>query len=66
MRYRLDKSYFKKQSIMEADHNELYWNTKSIEERLSAAWFLTCQAYNISFENPPPMDKTYFRKRNRK
>jgi hypothetical protein len=65
MEYRLDKNYFKKQSAKEAGHNEIYWRGKSIEERLTAAWYLTCQAYNISFTDPPRIDKTYFNKRRR-
>jgi len=66
MVYKLDKSHFKKQNLKEADHNEKYWKTRSVTERLSAAWYLICQAYNIPYDNPPGMDKTYFRKRSRK
>jgi hypothetical protein len=65
MQYRLDKTYFKKQSVQEADHYEKYWAQKTFEERLAAAWYLTCQAFNISYENPPRMDKKIFRKRRR-
>ena len=65
MEYRLDKNYFNKQTVQESDHNESYWLKKTIEERLSAAWYLTCQAFNISFTNPPRTDKTFFLKRHR-
>lgn len=66
MKYRLDKNHFKKQTLWEADHREGYWLKKSVEDRLSAAWYLTCQVYNISYENPPPLDKTCFSKKLRK
>ena len=65
MQYRMDKTYFKKQTVHEADHNEDYWNERSIEERLAAAWYLTCQAFNISADNPPRMKKNLFKKRKR-
>jgi hypothetical protein len=65
MEYRLDKNYFKKQTVREADHHETYWQGKSVEERLSAAWYLTCQAFNISFYDPPGIDNTCFNKRRR-
>jgi hypothetical protein len=65
MEYRLDKSYFKNQTFHEADHNEKYWVGKSIEDRLSAAWYLACLAYNLSYEDPPPMNKTLFKMKKR-
>jgi hypothetical protein len=65
MGYRMDKNYFKKQTLQEADHNENYWKDKSVEERLSAAWYLICHAYNISYTDPPRMDKNYFKIRKR-
>jgi len=61
----LDKNYFKKQTVQEADHNEKYWKEKSVEERLSAVWYLICQVYQISYEQPPQMNKYFFRKRKR-
>ncbi|MFC2126692.1 hypothetical protein ACFLU5_18045 [Bacteroidota bacterium] len=63
--YRLDKTAFKRQSLLEADNNLDYWRSKSPEERLQAAWYLTCSAYGIPFDNTRRMDKTYFTKRRR-
>ena len=34
----------------------------SMEERFKAVWMLTCEAYGIDPENPPPMRKNVVRK----
>ncbi len=62
---RLDKSYFKKQSLAEADNNRSYWMSKSPYERLVAAYRLSLRAYGYDPNHPPAMDKTYFEKRKR-
>ena len=43
--------------------NVQFWSKKTIEERLKASWYLTCMAYGIDPDNPPPMDKTKFSSR---
>ena len=62
---RLDKSYFKKQTLNEADRNKAFWLTKTPYERLVAAYRLSLRAYGYDPDNPPRMDKTYFTKRKR-
>ena len=62
---RLDKSYFKKQTLKEADRNKAFWLTKTPHERLVAAYRLSLRAYGYDPDNPPRMDKTYFTKRKR-
>lgn len=64
--YRLDRTAFKKQTLKEADHTREYLPTKSVEERLSAAMYLNSIVYGFSLDDPPRLDRTYFRKRTRK
>ena len=64
--YRLDKSYFKKQSLKEADNNRKYCLSKTPMERLNAAWYLTCHAYGIDPSKEHKLDKTIFSKRKHK
>jgi len=59
-KYRLDKTFSKARTFQEADNNKAYWMNKDVEERLSAAWYLTCKAYRIDPANPPRLDKTVF------
>jgi len=63
---RLDKTVFKKQSLIEADNNVAYWRSKSAAERLSAAYRLSLRVYGLDPDNPPRLEKTYFRRRKRK
>ncbi|MCX6187954.1 MAG: hypothetical protein NTU43_13360, partial [Bacteroidetes bacterium] len=56
----LDRSAFKKQSLKEADDNLAYWQNKTYEERLAAAFYLNSVAYNFDINNPPRMDKSVF------
>jgi len=65
MTYRLDKTRFKRQTVKEADHQLQYWLGKTVEERLRAAWYLTCRAYGYDPEDPPTMDKQRFESRTR-
>jgi hypothetical protein len=58
--FRLDRTAFKIQSHQEAGHTRQYWLAKTPRERLAAAWFLTCAAYNLDCQNPPRMDRSAF------
>ena len=39
------------QTFKEAAHQLEYWNTKTVEERLSAAFYLISVAYNFDIDN---------------
>jgi len=58
--YRLDRTKFKMQSFQEADMQYDFWKKKSLEERLSAAYYLISVAFDFDINNPPRMDKTAF------
>jgi len=60
--FRLDRTAFKVQSFQEADQNKAYWLCKQPIERLAAAWYLSCCAFNV---NPQEirMDRTAFQMR---
>ncbi len=58
--YRLDRTHFKKQTFQEADMQYGYWQSKSLVERLQAAYYLISVAYNFDLQNPPRMDRTAF------
>jgi hypothetical protein len=63
---KLDRTAFKYQTLDEAAHNLEYWQKRSFEERLEAANYLNSIAYNFDLNNPPLMDKSYFKIRTRK
>ena len=62
---KLDKTYFKKQSLESADNNRKYWMSKTPMDRLIAAHRLSLRAYGYDPDSPPPMEKTHFEKRRR-
>lgn len=57
----LDRTAFKHQTFEEADKQLAYWKSKTVEERLAAAMYLNSIAYNFDINNPPKMDRSYFR-----
>jgi len=61
----LDKNYFKKQSLKEADNTVRYWRTKTLSERLQAGYYLSLRAYGYDPDNPPRLDKSVFSTRKR-
>ena len=63
---KLNRTAFKHQTLDEAAYNLQYWHKQSYEERLKAANYLNSVAYNFDINNPPQMDKTYFKIRKRK
>lgn len=62
----MDKSEFKMQTFEQADLQQDYWETRTLDERLQAAMEMTKTAYQIGKNGFSPMDKilTSFRKRN--
>ena len=63
---KLDRTAFKHQTLQEASHNLEYWKNQSYEKRLESANYLNSIAYNFDVDNPPRLDKTYFKIRQRK
>ncbi len=63
---KLDKTAFRHQTVEEASHNFAFWKMQSLEKRLEAANYLNSVAYNFDVDNPPRVDRTYFRIRKRK
>ena len=64
--FKLDKTAFRINTFEEATYQTAYWRAKSPQERLAAAWYLICAAYNIDHNNNHPLDKTVFRIKSRK
>jgi hypothetical protein len=58
--YRLDRTAFKIQTFEAARHNRAYWMAKAPRERLEAAWYLVCSAYNLSHNASHQLDRTIF------
>ena len=63
---KLDRTAFKHQTVHAASHSLEYWKKQSYEKRLEAAGYLNSVAYNFDVANPPRLDKTYFKIRQRK
>ena len=64
--YKLNRKVFKMQTFEEASDNCKYWLQKTPIERLEAAAYLNSAAYNYPFNNPPRLDRTYFKITHRK
>ena len=62
---KLDRTAFKHQTIKEASYNLNYWTSQTYKKRLQAANYLNSVAYNFDINNPPKMDKTFFKIRTR-
>jgi len=59
--YKLDRTAFRAGTHQElAEANKVYWQEKTIEERLQAAAYLNSVAWNYPLDNPPRMDRTVF------
>jgi hypothetical protein len=63
--YRLDRSAFSIQTFAEATHTRVYWLNKTPQERISAAWYLICVAYNLDYKVETKLDRNYFQMRKR-
>lgn len=60
--FRLDKSVFKAQTAEHAVSNQTaYYKSLTWQERLRIVNYLNSVAYNYPENNPPRMDKTAFR-----
>ncbi len=59
--YKLDRRAFKMYNCKDASNNYSYWKNQSIEERLKAANYLNSVAYNFPVNDPPKLDRTYFK-----
>ena len=64
--YKLDRSAFSMHALDVNEPASDYWRSKTIEERLSAAFYLNSVAYNFDISNPPKMDKNLFSMRKNK
>ncbi len=64
--FKLDRTAFKMQKAEDAGNNYAYWKSKSYAERLIAAFYLNSVAFNFDINNPPKMDKSYYRMCKRK
>ncbi|MFT5386365.1 MAG: hypothetical protein ACI8VT_001315 [Saprospiraceae bacterium] len=59
--YRLDRKSFTIQSFEESTKNSTsYWKSKKPEERLQAAWYLTCSAFDLAYDFNIRMDRSVF------
>jgi hypothetical protein len=65
-KFRLDRTAFKMHHTKDNCNNYDYWRTKTFEERLQAANYLNSVAYNFPINDPPKLDRTYFKMRSRK
>lgn len=61
--YRLDRQAFNIQSFEEASKQRDYWMQKTAMERLAAAWYLVCKAYQLDYHGQHRLDRTAFRVR---
>ncbi|MEM1215986.1 MAG: hypothetical protein AAGJ82_09895 [Bacteroidota bacterium] len=64
--YRLDRSAFAIRPIDDTVTNTQYWLTKTVEERIAAAYYLSLRAYGYDPAQPPRLDLTVFSTRTRR
>jgi uncharacterized protein (UPF0262 family) len=58
--YRLDRSAFSIQTYKQAANQRHYWLSRSPHQRLTAAWYLICSAYNLNPNIEHRLDRTVF------
>lgn len=63
--YRLDRQAFSIQSFEKASKQRDYWMQRTAMERLAAAWYLVCTAYQLEYQDEHHMDRTAFSVRTR-
>ncbi len=59
--YKFDRTAFKMHHTKDALNNYQYWKSPSLEERLPAPTYLNRVAYKYSENEPPKLDRTYFK-----
>jgi len=60
---KLDRTAFKAGNHESASDNYDFWQQKTINERLQAAFYLNSVAYNFPLSDPPKLDRTVFKMR---
>ncbi len=63
--YRLDRSAFSIQTFTQATQQRAYWLSKTPQERISAAWYLICAAYNLDYKVQTKLDRNCFQMKKR-
>lgn len=63
--YSLDRTAFKAHTAQKADNHSAFYKSKSGKERLEIAGYLNSMAFNYPINDPPRMDKTFFRTKER-
>lgn len=63
--YRLDRTAFSAQTFEAAANQTAFWISKTPAERLSAAWYLICAAWNLDIQLEHRLDRTQFSMRKR-
>ena len=64
--FHLDRKAFSIQSLEEATLCRAYWLQKTARERLSAAWYLICAAYQLEYSDEHRLDRHCFKISSRK
>lgn len=60
----MNKSTYHTFSFAEKDNRRKYWLSKTVPEKLSAAWYLICSAYDINNTADKRIDKKEYKIRN--
>ncbi len=60
IKFEFDRTTFQMNSLENKVPAIKYWEEKTIEERLAAAYYLNSVAYNFDINNPPAFDRTAF------
>jgi len=63
--YRLDRKSFSIHNFESAANHRAFWLSKTPAERLSAAWYLICAAWNLDVNAPNRLDRSCFSIRQR-
>jgi hypothetical protein len=58
--FKLDRTSFKPQSIVDAANHKSYYLKMTWQERLSVTYYLNSVAYNYNPNNPPKMNRNHF------
>lgn len=60
MRYTLDRTAFRAQTVEEASKHQHYYKKLTWQERLSITFYLNSVAFRFDVNNPPRMNKKAF------